>query len=459
MSNGYQVFVDARGDLSAANGVVIDRGTGDVFEVGNWPAETGVIGNLAASLDEGVEIPRIQGATLLGGSGRNVLVTGLGEPLDGVYRPERPGFWRQNIFLLEVTGPSAATITDETDVVAILSAGGTAPVGSYVATTHGEDTYNASATFTLVAVGETGFPGTPNDIEVEVLAGTAQGGSYTSTDGINYVSAIDADWTLILNSDGTADFYYDGTAVASRAAGLAFDPCGRYVSTTAGLPMNAEFPDIEEGDPGDVNPFGTLVLVFSWPATPDLDIGVEFLGETVGYGYSASAPYMTWSGDDTGASGDETVTIDLAAAWDDGMISDFADVLAAVDWYPPRGGSGPASLAVTYNGGTPVNYVLHPGNIDTPAVTPAVAIRVLADGTAEPVGSEWVAVVRAVRKAPMAGLAYLAITEAAGVVTAAEGPLFASALPSSGGGVTYFPFATSDGDGRLVQLHEGALVW
>ena len=47
MSAGFQVFVDARGDLHCANGQVVDVMTGATFEVGNPVTEPGVAGGLA----------------------------------------------------------------------------------------------------------------------------------------------------------------------------------------------------------------------------------------------------------------------------------------------------------------------------------------------------------------------------------------------------------------------------
>lgn len=461
MSQQFQLFVDARGDLLSADGVVIDRGTGEVFTVGDGDVKPGVTGSLAPSLDDAVEIPRMQGSTLLGGSGRNVIVSGLGA-LDGIYRPGRPGFWSMGVFVLEVTGVSAATISDADDVVAELTSGGEAPAGSYVATSYGQTTYNTGSAFTLTGAKEAGWPGAPNNIEVAITEGTAMAGSYTTTDGINFVSAADADWTITLNADGSAEMFYDGTLVALRASGPNSDPCGDYQSTEAGKFLNPEFPELEDGEPLEENPFGTLTIEFTWSGEPDLDIGVTFLEQTFGYGHSGSSPFVTWSGDNTTTGGPETVVIDLALAWEQGAISTFADVLGAADWYPPAGGSGPASLTVTYDlpgaPGTPVPHTLHPGSV-TPATTPAIALRILADTSVSAVGGEWTATVSAVRRAPVEGMAYISITETAGAVSAVSGPHFATELPTGSGGVTHFPTGASNGIGGLKQLHSGALIW
>lgn len=458
MSQMFQVSVDARGDLIAADGVVIDRSNGAVFPVGNGALPTSGIGGPAPHLDDAQEIPRVTGTTLLGGSGRNIKTSGGPDDLALVLRPARPGFWKVGNLVIEVTGSSAATLTDGVDVVAELTTGGTAPVGSYVATTYGQTTYNGGSAFTLTAAAESGSPSGPNEVLVTVSEGTAQGGTYTSTEGINYESSADPDWTLVVNSDGTADLAYLGTVMASRLVGNDDDPCGVYEATEDGKILNPEFADDGTLEGSDVNPFGVLTLTFNWSGTPDLDIGVSFLGDTVGFGYGSSSDYLSWGGDNTTAGGPEVVTVDLAAAWDAGEIDAFADVTALADWYPPAGGSGPASLTVAYSLGGSTTYTLHPQSA-TPAITPALALRVTAAGSVAPTGGDWAATVAAVRKVPMAGVVYIAIADSAGAITGATGPFLAASLPSSGGGTTYYPIATSDGSGGVRQVHTGPLLW
>jgi len=457
MSLQFQTTVDACGNLTTADGMVIDRASGAVFETGTPDGPVGAIGGPAPSLSDAQEVPRVQGATFLGGSGRNVHVTGIA-PFAGIYRPGRPGFFKLGGMVIEVSGSSAATLSDGTNVVAELTTGGDAPGGSYVATTYGRDTYNSGTAFTLTAAKETGWPGAPSDLEIEISAGTAKGGIYTSTDGINYESADDPDWTLVLNSDGSVDFSYLGTVIARRETGDDADPCGVCEATEDGLVYNPEPPEAYDGPATETNPFGTLLLSFGWAGTPDLDIGVTFLGETVGWGQSGVSDYMTWSGDNITTGGPETVEIDLAAAWEAGEIDTFADVMALADWFPEAGGSGPATLTVTYNGGSPVTHTIHPSSA-TPAITEALALRITADGSIVPTGATWTATVRAIRQVPVAGIVYISITETSGAVSAADGPFFAASLPAPSGGTLYFPITTSDGAGDVKQIHTGPLVW
>lgn len=466
----FQALFDARGDLYVNEGFLIDKGTGGHFLIGG--GTTGgadvLTGQLADSAGELAAFPNAESGVFLGGSGRNLVMAGLAVAA-GLYRAGKADFWERIDFTVEVTGPSAATVHDGTDVVAILTTGGTAPLGDYDSTTYGADTYNSGSPFTLTATGETGWPGVVFDIDAGVGAGSAQGGRYEPLGGGTWRSAVDADWEFIINGDGSADWKYDGTVVASRESGGPLDdPCGLYVSTPAGEYLNPEVGEDDDGEAAEVNPFGVLELVFSWPATPDLDIGVMFLGETAGYGHSDPSTggpvgdYMVWSGDDTGPTGSETVTIDLGGAWDDGLISTFAEVLGMVDWFPTAGGSGPASLEVTYTppGGAPAvtTYPLHPGTT-TPASTPAVGLRIDEDGTISIVGSEWSGVVKAYRLPPAAGVVFVTVDETGGVVAGGSGPFFAAALPAPAGDEVSYPLALSDGTGVLKQIHSGPLVW
>lgn len=464
----FEVQSDARGDLYANEGFVVCKATGAHFLLGQGSAEGAdkLVGQLADSAGQLAEFPNAEAGTFLGGSGRNLIVSGgpAASGLNGLWRAWKPGFWRRGFFVLEVTGSSAATVSDATDVVAELTTGGTAPVGNFVATEWGEDEYNASATFTLAAVGEAGWPGAHFDIDVGVGLGSAQGGRYeATTDCWHYASTINPDWTMEIQGDGSVLWKYDGTTIAQRASGGPVDdPCGLYQSVEAGEFLNPDFNEDDDAVPGETNPFGTLLLEFSWPVGMlDLDIGVTFQGETVGFSYGSTATWMEWSSDDTTA-GPETVIVDLAQAFEDGVIAGFANVLARADWYPPALGSGPATLTVTYTPpvGDPVveTFALHPGRA-TPAATEAAGIRIGADGSVTRIGAAWSGIVKAYRRAPKAGVVYVKITEGSSAVSGVAGPFFAASLPGASGSDRYFPLAISGGSGELKTIHSGPLVW
>lgn len=454
----YQVYADIEGNLNVMDGLVIDRLTGGIFRTGQGvvfghDAPDRGYNSVAAATSSG-------DADFVGGSTRNLVGSGLAAAA-GFYRAERPDEWRLGEFLLVVTGPSAATISDGTDVVAILSSGGAAPVGSYLATSYGEATYNASATFTLTLAAEQGAPGPlPPDAEVFISDGTAMGGLFEAVDTANYVSAVDPDWTLLVLATGEARMFYQATLVATRADGSPYDPDGTYVAEPSAYfynPVEPEQEDLEEL--AAVNPFGILTLTYSWPATPDLDNTTTFLGETVGYPGPYSATYMTHSGDDTSAAGSEVVTIDLAAAWTAGDIETEADIECAADWYPISGGSGPATLDISYSLGGTLSLTIHPGSTATPATTFVRAIRVTAAGGIETPTGVWYAEVRRIARPPREGVVYIELTETASVLTSVAGPFLATAMPASSGGVFRFPLALSDGAGGLEQVFTGTLVW
>ena len=97
-----------------------------------------------------VPLAATAGGTLVGGSGRNLVTTGLTPSLSGptvpvgIWTPQRPDVWTLGIFTLTKTGSSAADISDGTNTVAILTTG-SAPVGSFVATSYGQTTYHGGS--------------------------------------------------------------------------------------------------------------------------------------------------------------------------------------------------------------------------------------------------------------------------------------------------------------------------
>lgn len=464
----FQVYTDLEGNLSVMDGPVIELRTGLIFR-------TGVGGEFTHDTPSGDYYEQTRaagaaGADFAGGSGRNLACAGgLASGLVGLsyFRPEVTDEFRNGAFHLVVTGASAATISDDVDIVAELTTGGTAPVGNYVLTAYGEATYNASAAATLVLTAEDGWPGTIPNATVAISAGSAQGGVFTPVDASNFVSAVDPDWTIALQPDGVGHYKYLTEIVAIRAEGTAFDPSGRYDAVEDAFIYNPVEPEDDDlGDLADVNPFGVLSVTYSWPAVPDLDTRTAFLDGIAGYGYSSAGPvgdYMTWSGDDTGAAGSETVVIDLATAWADGLISSYADISLGADWYPPRNGHGPATLEITYDlGAGPVTLysgVIYPGGEVTPATTPVKTIRILEDGTMESNVAAWSADVRRVAVPTRPGVAYLTITEAAGVIDTVSGPFFATTQPANATDVYHVPVALSDGLGGIEQLITGGLAW
>jgi hypothetical protein len=458
MSQPYQVYADIEGNLNVMDGIVIDRLTGAIFRTGQGVA----FGHGAAAREYLAAAPAASSADadFVGGSTRNLLGSGLATAA-GFWRAERPGEWRLGGLLLVVTGPSAATISDATNVVAILSTGGTAPVGNYPSTTYGAATYNATAAFTVALAEEQGAPGPlPPDAEVSISEGTAMGGVFEAVDTVNYVSVANADWTILVLATGEARMFYQATRVATRVAGSPYDPDGTYVAEASAYFYNPQEPEQEPlADLPETNPFGILTLTYSWPATPDLDNTTRFLGESVGYGTGFAGTYLTHSGDDTDPAGSEVVTVDLAQAWADGEIETEADIVCFADWFPPRGGSGPATLDISYSLGGTLSLTIHPGSTATPATTFVRAIRVTAAGAIQTPTAVWYAEVRRIARPPREGVVYIELTETAGLLTSVAGPFLATTMPASGSGVFRFPLAISDGAGGIEQVFSGTLVW
>ena len=456
MANGFQGFYDANGDLHITDGVVIQRSSGvtklvgerGVFEA-NTPDPRGA---------DFVAARQATGATFVGGSGRNFISTGLAAGPVGFFRPTVADTFVLGIFTLVVTGPSAAEISDGADVVAILTTGGLAPAGDYDSTAYGETTYNASAAFVLVLAEEIAGGGALPGVRVSINHGTAQGGVYNPVSIGNYESDVDPDWTLVIDPSGSAELQYLGVAVATRAAGLGYAAGGEYVAESTAFLYNPQPPEeIPEGAAPGSNPFGILTLVYSWPATPDLDDTTTFLGGSVGFPGPYLADYMTHSGDDTGPSGSETVVIDLATAWDDGAISTFADIECFADWYPGAGGSGLATLDITYTiGALAETHSISPGGL-TPSSTPVKYLRILAAGTVEVSEATWTARVQPIGRLPRTGYGYLEIVEVSGVLDEVNGPFFATTIPAAFSETSYLPLVHCDGT-TIEQYVSGAVI-
>lgn len=74
-------------------------------------------------------------------------------------------------------------------------------------------------------------------------------------------------------------------------------------------------------------------IQYTWPLTEeDLDTGTTFLNQHVGYACGGSN-YMSFSGDDTSAGGQETIIVDVSAAQRDGAWQNTTQVLLRAHWY------------------------------------------------------------------------------------------------------------------------------
>jgi hypothetical protein len=454
MIQDFTLLSDTSGNLTVASGIV-SQPRNAVAIIANQGVAA--IGSPEPVPVNGLTpIALTDGAKFIGGSGRNLIITGLAA-LNGYYQPQRPTKWGTAGLVFAVTGASAATLHDGTNTVAILSTGGTAPVGSYVATSYGQTTYNGGAAFTLTAAAEQGGPGAPPDVFITVPA-PLQGGVYTAIDTVNYISAVDSLWAIIVNEDGSAHLTHHGTIVAIRPSGSNYAADGYYSSVPDSDSYRAgDLPEYTGAtERGATNPFSNLTIAYSWSTYLDLDTGTKFLGNRIGYNHAGGA-YMSFSGDNTDDSGPEIITIDLAAAWAANAITNYADIEPAADWYNPATGKGRAVMMAIYNG-VALDMAIMPGSVTPGSVTPMPRVRVFADGTHQVYSAPWGASVSSMPKAPRAGSVYLTMTEVDGILTAVSGPFMTTTVPTPAAGDYPFILAISDGT-KITQTHIGPVSW
>lgn len=88
-----------------------------------------------------------------------------------------------------------------------------------------------------------------------------------------------------------------------------------------------------------------LVVKYTWGSDQsDLDTGTRFLDGIVGFRCSPSGQFMTFSGDNTGTGGSETIVVRVNAARAQGLWTSSTNVTANAGWY--RRAQGPATLRV-----------------------------------------------------------------------------------------------------------------
>lgn len=285
-NNGLQCFFDAYGDVWTTDGVLIQPSTGVTILIGKGKNHVVPRSGTESFL---TAFPVASGSTFAGGSGRNLVVTGLTEvesgpamPI-GFFRPQEPGFFRNLTgFEIEVVDATTATISDGTDVVAIYS-DAAAPVGEFVGTTYGEDTYNGGDPFTLTVEEEVTGGGALPTFFLNVTGGTVPTGDLTVIDAATY--ELDADWSLTIDAAGTAQLRYLGDVVAVRADGSGFDPLGTYEAVEAAWDWNM-VPDEDEVD--QPTPWSAIV---------------EMRGRTPRAGFSYVIVHEDSAGTVTGVSG------------------------------------------------------------------------------------------------------------------------------------------------------------
>jgi hypothetical protein len=152
------------------------------------------------------------------------------------------------------------------------------------------------------------------------------------------------------------------------------------VITKGGLPSCACCEDFE------------LAITYDWRGTDqyDLDTKTTAFEESVGWSCGDSGDYVLWlaggSGaqDDTSQNGFERVDVRVDQARTDGLWTSSYNIECFAGWYQPAGGSGSATLSVTYKGITKT-MTISPGTQNNCASTAVATITVystaLGDGS------------------------------------------------------------------------------
>lgn len=291
--SGFQCHLAVTGDIEVMDGVVLQPRNGVKILTGSGRRFPEVSPD--RSPGGFVEASTALGSTFIGGSGRNLFSTGLAPRYSsapvpaGFFSPTVADQWVLGGFLLTVTGPDDATISDATDVVAILTTGGTAPVGDYDSTSYGAATYGPLVllvgqpfTLTVTAEGTGDIPGA----SAIITAGTAQAGIYDASSSALYASAIDPDWTIVIDPSGSAELRYLTDVMATRAAGLAYDPAGTYDATALGMATY----NLTTEEPVDGEPWQALVSRIR--RAPEAGYAFLTITETAGIITAVAGPFF-----------------------------------------------------------------------------------------------------------------------------------------------------------------------
>ena len=236
--NQFIVTIDPAGNIYMKPGKVIDlsAATSTYYEVGTGEKIEFALGsfNLRMTNDDR------QVFLAANGYGMNLdgTVTGTLAPI-GNFIQSGQYEWidvHGNVITFDPdTGDASMIDDDEVEIATFSDASATiAPVGTFTATTDGEDIYNGGSSFTLSSTYEGG--GTQPFVNVEVTAGTAQSGNYspTSTWG-QWESDDTADWFVEIYPEKTLNLMdpsYEIVATGTSLGGIRAD--GSFAATTYG---------------------------------------------------------------------------------------------------------------------------------------------------------------------------------------------------------------------------------
>lgn len=269
----FEVTIDKLGNIFCRPGTVIDLGASptEYFQIESDLEDDNIIGGQVQRMPDQYQL------RFKRGSGQSVATAGS---VTGTFAPT--GYFRRigkftwisdyghRIQFNSATGDADMLDFDEAETVIATFSDPTAtlaPVGTFTATTAGEDTYNGGSAFTLTS----SYEGRAEDVVANVLVeGTIApfgtftqiiDGQYSFANG-SWEADNDNNWTITIDSAGDAEIS-DGTdIVATREDGELLDPSGTYSSTTYGS-------ETYNGDAG---------FYFT--------VGIELVPPTLGYVYA-----------------------------------------------------------------------------------------------------------------------------------------------------------------------------
>ena len=134
---------------------------------------------------------------------------------------------------------------------------------------------------------------------------------------------------------------------------------------------------------GNCDTLFEMVVIYDWAGTNmlDLDTSTTFLGQTVGFGCGSGGAYVDWiSLDSQLRNGFEEVHVKVDQALAAGAWAGTTTVNLKAGWYSPQGGSGPATVTVSYRGVSETRTIT-PGSQNGCATTAVGTVTVLANGT------------------------------------------------------------------------------
>lgn len=416
----FASYADPDGNLWISPGSVVAlHATTTLYDVGTGGfAMTGNVGQIAFREAAGAA------ARCVGGNGTNI--TAASSPLNSVlpfllFRATAPNTWTAegspDIVLTFDPGDGSAEISDFTDVVATLGAGArTEPVGTFTATTHGEDEYNSGTGFTV----DLSYEGAAENYPLRHAAivwtdeSTATGGLYARTGWQTWELS---GWTLTIDGTGAGEID-DGTdVVAEREADASrlYDPSGQWVATAYGIATY--------GDPVSVYEATASAGTFATQEYEETSVVGTVHTLT---GTTDASVYIEW---DT-ADGDADIydAGGLVAERTSGVSTgDFLGTYTATTYGRD-----------TYNGGS--------------AFTITVADT--------PVGSDFLGRVGFLPGLPGSGAAWVELTlDGSDEVTAVAGPIWGASWPSNSSTLAVFPIVQSDGAGVVKQRQLGPIYW